>query len=187
MTNLATGKLPYSKNLKTIKCIPNSKCNDKVYTLRPVDEHTTPIAKLNVQSYLLDESSSSYDFSSSSSGFSSYDKNLLKRSSKEVGKEAIALKSNSMPLGYICLENEDCTISKHPYYRDSDCGFNWKISLKIHEASIDDDHKTPSDIRVSSAKDVYKDLRSVIKLLNKQGVAKFSKDISCYCKFRTKK
>ncbi len=155
--------------------------------LKPPDEHTTPIKKINLKSYLLDESSSSYEYSSSSSGFSSYDKSLLKRSSNEVGKEACVWKTNCKPIGYLCLENEDGTITKQPFYRDVDCGFNWKISLKIHESSIDDDHKTPADIKINAAKESHKELRDTIKSMNKKGILKFSKEISCFCRFRNKK
>ncbi len=91
-----------------------------------------------------------------------------------------------MPIGCLNLENEDLSTCKCPYYRDSDCGFGWKVSIKIHECSSDDDHKTPAEIIQSAAKESLDDLRMTLKSLKRKGVIKFHKDISCYRKFRTK-
>ena len=112
--------------------------------------------------------------------------NPLKRAQENIGKE---LYENPLkcckPVGTLVLRSDDEKIkSLWPIFNDVDCGFNWKVGLKIFSGNSDDDHKTPEEMIEYTSCDVMNELRSVLKTVDRLGWRRFNEDLENYKRHR---
>ena len=112
--------------------------------------------------------------------------NPLKRSKAEIGEESHEVSQKSAkPVGSLkLLSDDEKTKTLWPIFRDVDCGFNWKLSLKIFNCCSDDDHKTPEEMITYTSKEVMSELRSVLRKVENVGVKTFNEGLVNYKRHR---
>ena len=111
----------------------------------------------------------------------------LKRANNERGKECfVNATKNAKPVDTIALINEDGSRTNWPVFREADCGFNWKLSLKIFNSVSDDDHKTPPDMIAYTSKEVLNELKNTLSLYNKLGKDAFNNKLVNYRRYNKK-
>jgi hypothetical protein len=170
-----SNNIPYKK-IKKHQDTKNNKPNVQILPYKDVKTHNIALKEIPTN-----QSSKTTDTNTSENAKD------LKRANNERGKECfITSTKNAKPVEMIRLLNEDGGHSSWPVFKEADCGFNWKLSLKIFNSTSDDDHKTPPDMISYTSKEVLNDLKSTLSLYTKLGKDAFNNKLVNYRRYNKK-